>query len=285
MLHLLLLAFLSFGTKASDYTLYQAENDHYRSYTREELMLRLGDASSLLPHYQCNGRDEVELFWPAIRKNLLRTSLQIKLPNLDERFFYREGVFYKLNGEIQQELKHEFLVAVADALSKIEEVSEGRELLRELEQAYFPLTIALGTNMFNPKDGEGRSYRGIYQASSLSIFSQGRMTNEDVPFKDIGAGGTIGWDPKTQVVLPHIALVHEMYHAFDSIRGLLDTRFVQGANYEFVMVSEYRAVYFENLMRKFSGVSYRTHYGQDQSGPGVLDEHGEPRKLPSPCLE
>jgi hypothetical protein len=75
-----------------------------------------------------------------------------------------------------------------------------------------------------------------------------------------------------------------MYHAFDSIRGLLDMRFVQGEKYEFTQASEYRAVYFENLTRKASGVIYRTHYGEDKTGPGVLDELGEPIKIPSPCL-
>ena len=57
-------------------------------------------------------------------------------------------------------------------------------------------------------------------------------------------------------------------------------RFVQGEKYEFTQASEYRAVYFENLTRKASGVDYRTHYGEDQTGPGVLDELGEPIKIP-----
>ncbi len=83
---------------------------------------------------------------------------------------------------------------------------------------------------------------------------------------------------------PHVALAHEMYHAFDSIRGILDMRFVQGEKYEFAFISEYRAVYFENIARKAAGIDYRTHYDQDQTGPGVLDEYGEPRKMPSPCL-
>ena len=81
------------------------------------------------------------------------------------------------------------------------------------------------------------------------------------------------------------ALAHEMYHAFDSIRGILDMRFVKGEEYEFTLMSEYRAVYFENIVRKAPGIAYRTHYGQDQTGPGVLDEFNEPRTMPSPCLK
>ena len=68
------------------------------------------------------------------------------------------------------------------------------------------------------------------------------------------------------------------------ILPFLDMRFVQWAKYEFTQVSEYRTVYFENLTRKASGVGYRTHYGQDQMGPKVLDELAEPIQIPSPCL-
>ncbi len=76
-----------------------------------------------------------------------------------------------------------------------------------------------------------------------------------------------------------------MYHALDSIRGILDfQRFVQGDGYEFIEVSEFRAVYFENQIRKASGVSYRTHYREDHTGPGVLDSQGEPIMIPSACL-
>jgi hypothetical protein len=279
-----LLLFISFSALAQDYTLYQAENDHYRDYTRKELMERIGESSSLLPYYSCNGRDELDVFWPAVRQNEEDNSLRINFYKSDEKIFYRKGQYFKLNGEIQADLSNEFVASVALALEKIEAMPEGDKLLRQLERSHFPLNIGRGNNSFNPRDNAGVSYRGIYQASSLSIFHSGRMTNENVPFQSLGTGGTINWNPKTEGLLPHIALAHEMYHAFDSIRGLLDTRFVQGEKYEFTQVSEYRAVYFENLARKASGVGYRTHYDQDQTGPGVLDELGEPIKIPSPCL-
>lgn len=278
------LSFFSLSVMSQDYSLYRPENDHYRSYTRQELMDRMGPNSELLPFYQCNGRDEQDFLWPALRKNPRGDSLQIKIPKMEERFIYREGSFYQLNGEPQSELSFEFLHDVSLALQKIETMPEGRALLRELEHSFFPLTIALGGNMFNPKDDEGRSYRGIYRATSIGIFEQGRMTSEEVPFNNFGAGGVVAWNPKLEGIPSHVSLAHEMYHAFDSIRGLLDLRFVQGDHYEFVSMSEYRAVYFENLVRHFSGAPYRTHYGQDQSGPGVLDEQGMPRKMPSPCL-
>jgi len=282
---IMLLAIFITSAFAQDYTLYAPENEHYRAYTRDELMQRLGSSSSLLFNYKCNLRDEFDPFWPAFRKNTLGTSLKIKIPQSEEMYIYREGVFYKLNGEVQTNFRDGFLRAVSESLTEIEAFPEGQFLLRELERSFFPITIAKGGNMFNPKDDEGRNYHGIYRANALAIFVQGRMTSENVPFNNIGAGGTIAWNPNTTEVFPHIALAHEMYHAFDSIRGLLDMRFVHGPQFEFISLSEYRAVYFENLMRKFSGVEYRTHYGEDHTGPGVLDEQGEPRKMPTPCLE
>ena len=274
----------SLSALAQDYSLYQAENDHFRDYSREQLMERIGVSSALLPNYSCNGRDELDPFWPAIRQNENETSLQIKLYKSDELVIYKNGAYFKLNGEVQTDFSNVFLGYVVEALKKIEAIPEGQKLLRQLERSYFPLNITYGGNAFNPRDDAGVSFRGIYRANALSIFNYGRMTNEDVPFNNIGAGGSIGWNPKTEGLTPHIALAHEMYHAFDSIRGILDMRFVQGEKYEFAFISEYRAVYFENIARKAAGIDYRTHYGQDQTGPGVLDEYGDPRKMPSPCL-
>ena len=281
---LALLAFMSLSAMAQDYTLYQAENDHFQDYTREEMMQRMGEASALLPNYFCNGVNENDLLWPAVRQNQLEDSLKINLYKSEEQILYKKGQYFNLDGSPRTDLSDIFVAYAVDALKKIEAIPEGAELLRQLERSHFPLNIAFGGNMFNPRDEDGRSYRGIYQANALSIFSHGRMTSEEVPFKNIGTGGTISWNPKTAGLPPHVALIHEMYHAFDSIRGILDMRFVHGEKYESAFVSEYRAVYFENLARKAAGVEYRTHYGQNQTGPGVLDENGNPRKMPSPCL-
>lgn len=281
----LLLALISLSTQAQDYTLYQAENDHYRDYTREQLMERIGPNASILSHYACNGRDELDLYWPAIRQNENENSLKIQLKDSEEKIIYRQGEYFKLDGTPVADLSNSFVAEVVEALKKIEAMPEGKLILRQLERSHFPLTIVHGNNGFNPKEEGGRSYIGIFKAQALSIFNHGRMTSEEVPFDNVGSGGNIGWNPKTKDIPPFVALAHEMYHAFDSIRGLLDMRFVQGPAYEQAFISEYRAVYFENLARKAVGFKLRTHYGQDQTGSGVLDEHGEPRKMPSPCLK
>lgn len=280
-----LLLLISFPSFAQDYTLYQAENDHYRDYSREDLMQRLGEApSALLPAYGCNGVNELNPFWEAPRQNEAGDSLKIALYKSEERLVYKKGKFFKLNGERATDLSDVFVAYTVEALKKIEAFPEGATLLRALEKSHFPLTIIQGGNAFSPH-ALGRPHIGIYQANALSIFNHGRMTSENVPFQDIGAGGNIGWNPKTKDLPPHIALAHEMFHALDSIRGILDMRFVHGENYEAAFVSEYRAVYLENMARRAVGIDYRTHYGQDQTGPGVLDANGNPRKMPSPCLK
>jgi hypothetical protein len=282
----LLLALILFSVSAfaQDYVLYQAENEHYRDYTREELMARLGPVSEILPAYACNGVNEFDIFWAAPRQNEAGDSLKIALYQSDEKIVYKKGSYFKLNGEPATDLGNIFVDYVVEALKKIEDFPEGARLLRELERSHFPLTIVYGGNAFNPHDKLGRGYHGIFQSNALSIFNHGRMTSENVPFEDIGAGGNIGWNPKTKDLPPHVALAHEMFHALDSVRGILDMRFVQGAQYEHTLLSEHRAVYLENLARQAIGFELRTHYGQDQTGPGVLDENGRPRKMPAPCL-
>jgi hypothetical protein len=277
------LIFFSLNAFAQDYTLYQAENDHYRDYSRAELIQRLGEASALLSAYGCNGINELNPFWEAPRQNEAGDSLQIALYKSEERIIYKKGKYFKPNGVETRELSDVFVAEAVLALKKIEAFPEGATMLRALEKSHFPLTIIHGGNAFSPR-ALGRPHIGIYQANALSIFNHGRMTSENVPFQDLGAGGNIGWNPKTRDLPAHIALAHEMFHALDSIRGILDMRFVHGDQYESAFVSEYRAVYIENLARKAAGIEYRTHYSQDHSGPGMLDENGRPRKMPSPCL-
>ena len=86
------------------------------------------------------------------------------------------------------------------------------------------------------------------------------------------------------------AFAHELYHAFDSVRGLLDRRGVVGDNMEFMELTEYRAVYFENVIRKNLGRKYRKYYSSvdlndpAQAASSMLDKSGQPYLLPSPCL-
>jgi hypothetical protein len=279
-----LLLLSSLSAFAQDYTLVQFENSHYRDFTRAEFEDKLGESAKLLPEYSCDGVREQDPLWRSLRHNSKRDSLRILDPISLELSFIQGSKIYTLNGD--PVLRHTvFQTQVMNAVSKIRLLPQGELLLSELETSYFPLTIKSGSPMFLPQEVGSTDYRGIYMATAISILQHGRMSDENIPFHDIGVGGLINWNPKIKNLPPHISLGHEMFHALDSIRGILDMRFVQGEKYEFIMMSEHRAVYFENLLRAQEGVALRSHYGNEQTGPGVLDENGEPRLMPSPCLE
>jgi hypothetical protein len=266
-----------------NFTRMQTENEHYKDYTREEMTSKFGSTKDLLPLYACNGRDELDLFWMP-RKNLKKNSLNIQLYKFDEILNYQNGKYFDQEG--LEVLKHtnSFVLELIPVLKKLESIPETQKMLRMLEVAPYPVTIKLGNNSFNPKEVNGKNYHGIYMANAISILDHGRMTSENIPFYDIGVGGLINWNPKTENLPGAVSLAHEMFHALDSVRGTLDMRFVIGEAYEMTLVSEYRAVYMENITRKASGIPYRVYYGELTSGPGVLDENGEPRFISAPCL-
>ena len=95
-------------------------------------------------------------------------------------------------------------------------------------------------------------------------------------------------DYKEREVNVDIILAHEMYHAYDGMRGLLDRRFIKADELEFQPVAEYRAVRFENIMRKNYGGLYRRFYSTPSdlnSIKDMLDKYEEPIVIPTPCIE
>ena len=103
-----------------------------------------------------------------------------------------------------------------------------------------------------------------------------------------GSGGTIFWNSYGAVlatleggqVSKETDLAHEMFHALDANRGLLDSRFENG-----IKRSEWQAVFRENILREQLGRPLRTHYrtNKDQdgnfvkgSGPFMLSDKNKP---------
>lgn len=281
---------------SGDYKRVQIEHDKYRDFSKEELTERIGEDGALLPYYACNGRDELDPFHKPIRSNPKRDSLRIKAYKSERVVTYKEGRYFEENGkEVSNISQDTFYKYVVPALKKLEKLDSTSKLLRLLEESYYPLTIEFGGNRFVPY-GDGKPYKGIFIAGTISFFDTLRFTSEEgVVFNQIGTGGSIAWHPtmkiesiesdgKVRSLDPDVALAHEMYHAFDSIRGLLDQRAVVGEGYEWTNASEYRASYFENLVRGELGIRYRKHYGDSSQG-GILDEAGEPIYISSPCLK
>ena len=87
---------------------------------------------------------------------------------------------------------------------------------------------------------------------------------------------------------PRIILGHEMLHAYDGMRGLLDRRFVKSDHHEFQPVTEYRAVRMENILRIALGHKRRKFYSYtvgDTDQKDMLDTNDETIVLPTPCIK
>jgi hypothetical protein len=99
-----------------------------------------------------------------------------------------------------------------------------------------------------------------------------------------GSGGTIYWDPygtpipTTNGIQSNgvTDLAHELFHALDANRGLLDDRNESG-----VKRSEWQAVYRENILRIQLGHPLRTHYIKKTDPSGNVLEGTGPRMINS----
>lgn len=292
-----ILLVVSFEVSAQDYQITRFEASDYRSWTFTEMSSLLGENQYLLERLKCNGQDELDPFAEPLRKNPLANSLKIKVPKSEIYFTYQNGILLDEAGN-NASSRDPFVTKVFKALSRFEKIAPAARLLRMLEESYFPLTIARGNNSFNPQIEGGKFWSGIKMAQAIAFFTTLRMSSGGHPLSDIGVGGQILWNPDLKidsieadgvrrVLDPDVALAHEMYHAFDSIRGMLDMGIVQGQGYEWESVVEYRAVYFENLIRRELGIDYRKHYSDPhipENAPDLLNEKGEPIYIKSPCL-
>lgn len=284
----------------ADYELINFENDHFRSYTRQELENFVGNDRQLLPNYVCDGQKEFEVLPEAFIINEKKDSLRIQAYESNEQIVYREGAYYQLDGSPYERLDNRFYKHFDKAVKKLEGLPSARTLLRHLEKSRFPIVIKYGGWMSFSANDDGRMQSGLPMATALSIFVTGRRSAEipaSTNFRQIGIGGHIIWDPGAAAtrfevdgvrrpVPAYVSLAHEMYHAYDGIRGLLDQRMVWAPNrYPQTQVLEIRAVHFENLVRRESGLKYAKYYGNEETGPGLVDAQGNLLLIPSPCLK
>ena len=88
-----------------------------------------------------------------------------------------------------------------------------------------------------------------------------------------GSGGTISWNPEGAVlptaeggqVCATTDLAHEMFHALDANRGMMDKRLEKG-----IERNEWQAVYHENILRKQMNLPLRTHHTTRKSSNGMF---------------
>lgn len=290
------------------YTLQYDGSSSSRNFPREYIMGKLGLQTADLAEYRCDGKRELELLPEYSHPNAAGDALRIANEK-NEIFVYRDGQLFS-NGEPVKKSRSDYVDDVVKTLGEIERLPTGKTLVDRLEHAPYPVTITQGQPRFAGANDAGEPFKGIYmEAAIMSLLVSNIEDSPAIAFNHVGAGGPLYFDRafQTENVVangnkwgkitstpPHVTLAHEMMHAFDGVRGLLDLRHVDGEGYEFVQVSEYRGTYMENQIRKESGLAYRKIYGQwtpSEIKKGkvfrgyLLDANMQPRLIPSPCLK
>jgi hypothetical protein len=286
-----LLVLLSANSYALDYERILFSNGT-QPLDPQELLKKVRMQMNDLYGYDCNqGRDQ--LFTDDLNMNPASNSLLIKDGN-DKVVIYIDKKLYTTDGKPTR-AKGSWIKRVYTAMLRLEKIPVAATLIDKLETSFQPVVIKKGGNQFDPSyDGE-RRYTYGNNASFVMNFDERKPFVDGIPFNLIGSGGRIFWNPdmKSKFVESDgvkrsidgvVALAHEMYHAYDSIRGLLDRRFVKGDGLEFSGIHEYRAVFLENMVRKGLGRKYRKLYGQTDSENDLLDENGEPIWITDPCI-
>lgn len=280
------------------YVLEQLENSDYRSWTDSELRNRIGPDVQFLDQFVCDSIKEFKIFTPHIRSNPQANSLRVRAQRDADAFVYRNGHWYTESGVRVKLGKSPFLQQTAAALAAMETGPTSRRLLRELEIAPEVLFIEPGASSFAATIPGRRTYTGIRRSQAIQAFVTRRFPDyADFPLDAIGSGGILFFNSTKEqlsveedgVARPtpaHVILAHEMYHAYDGIRGLLDRRMVWSQEIQPAEVTEIRASYVENLIRREAGHRYKKYYGGqlNPSGPGLLDRTGAPILIPAPCL-
>ena len=296
MKNLWILLLLSFHATASDYELVGFEASDYRDWTRPEMEARLGSEALHLKSYLCQNQEDLDPFWQPPHQSSSDTNLRLRAQDGVE-YIYKQGLLTTLSLEPVRESRDAFVTHALSSLDVLESLPSGEKLLRLLERAPRPIVIRLGNFSFNPTFPGGRFWSGIKNAQAINFLRTLRMSDGGVVFNSVGMGGEVLWHPTKEILSVEsdgakrptdktVSLAHELFHAWDSARGLLDMRFVKGADYSFETVVEYRGVWFENQIRSEMGLLYRKYYSEpDTAGAeDMLDEVGAPIYIPHACL-
>jgi hypothetical protein len=209
------------------------------------------------------------------------------------KYYNADGSSYSGKGVRKDGTYKRFLGQTASALGNISNGSEGKAAVDELVASTSVFTIKHGSeNSFTPTSST-KAGANIPEVQAVTGNTQGSS----------GVGGVIVWNPNstesgfntagTRDRPSYIGLAHEMFHGRDANQGVLHfdndytnplTRATYYANDAALKKSEWRAVYFENVLRGQLGLHLRTHYGVKETSPGsfapdgpkLIDNSGNP---------
>ncbi len=297
-MNLLIIAYLFFNTSSLNYDYELINFNKSKIYTEEKLLASVGKTKEDLEQFKCDNEERFSLFTQNKNPNLSYDSLRVKSAD-GKILIYKDQNLYK-DGEIYSIKKTDkFLRTFMDAMATIEATTVGEVLVKSLQSYKDIFLVKKGWSHFEPNSENERSMWHINEAGFGFIMDEKMpMFGDKTPLEKIGASGLIYWDPNLKAkfvesdyvkrsIRPELVLAHEMFHAYDSSRGFLDRRFVKSDELEFTELSEYRAVYLENMLREEFGLKYRRYYGDvdDFSQADLLNEDGSPILMPSPCIK
>ncbi len=178
-----------------------------------------------------------------------------------ETLLYENGNLYNKDGSEYSGKKKGFLKKVTNALAEISKSQEGADMMNELQSSNNSFTIEKGSSEFHNSNTQ-KAYANQIQTDPAQSNLFSTLSSTGFNFNG-GAGGTIFWNPSGSLLpttsgmqkTPLTDLAHEMFHALDSNRGMMDGRVEQG-----VKRNEWQAVYRENNLRTQLGLPQRTHY-------------------------
>ena len=175
-----------------------------------------------------------------------------------------------------------FLEDTVNALNSINDTEIGKQFLFGLVNSNNIIYIEEGLSGFNHEN----THKAF--AEEIKELQPSLYDSFDPSHFDGGSGGVIHWNPSGSL-LPTTNgslvngitdLFHEMVHANDANLGLLNDQYIKG-----IKASEWRAVYYENIIRQQMGQPYRTHYKIEYNvmsrsirglDPYMLDSTGNP---------
>jgi hypothetical protein len=210
------------------------------------------------------------------------TGKKIYIRKNNEVFEYHDGTLFESPDEEYKKTAKGFFKQAMVALNSINKTEIGQQVLFGLINSDNAFFIEEGESSFE-RENIHRAFAEeikVVQPDLYKAFGPSHFEG--------GSGGIIYWNPigswlpsaQGGLVNSTSDLFHEMVHANDANFGLLNNQLIKG-----VKVSEWRAVYYENILRQQMGFPYRTHYKKEYDEesqtivglePYMLDSAGNP---------
>ena len=261
----------------------------YMSY--DEITAELNEIEKdKLKKLSCSSFDLKSLWTDYLTTNPMQDSLRVRGSNGID-YIYKEGEIYTQDGQWFNPRRDVFVSKFIKAVSKLNSYPSGKKIVDLLQISPHKIIIASGANRL-VSDNQNNS-------GAIQIIKTGYKRVSNLVLNQIGSSGVLRVNLETPVNSLEqdfvyranpwfVVLGHELYHAYDMVRGLIDRRYVISNEIESAELAEYRAVFFENTIRREAGLKFRLTYGDKKENfkdsIDLLDKNNQPIWLPTVCL-